>query len=165
MSSWHRVVLRGLLAVAVAAHGSAGLAMAFCAAAQPTGVSIHGADAADSAHAAHSTRADHPAHAVHSMHADRSLQVAHSEHALHSEHAVEPVHATLQATSADADPDTDSGHAKCSACAACCVAAMPATVPRLAAVANAELFTPVPPSMAPVFETGGPERPPRPRGA
>jgi hypothetical protein len=51
----------------------------------------------------------------------------------------------------------------CSVCASCCIAtALPAAIHAFEAKAPAESFAPVRALVAPVFLTGGPERPPRP---
>lgn len=77
--------------------------------------------------------------------------------------SVQPSHESLSDLPVGSESPLDKiAKFKCSACAACCIAtAMPASVYTFDACASTHLQASVPMSMAPVFLTGGPERPPR----
>lgn len=99
----------------------------------------------------------------------------------HGQHQIDGVHhdSEVGSSSSDADlasveesltaplatpdsPLTTFGEFKCSACAACCTAAaIPAAVTTFGASTPTALLTSIRVSRAPVFLTGGPERPPR----
>ena len=71
-----------------------------------------------------------------------------------------------ETSSADAPKESGaqvaSSKAKCSVCASCCVAtALPAAIHDFDAKVASESFAPTLAQAAPVFLTGGPERPPR----
>jgi hypothetical protein len=73
-----------------------------------------------------------------------------------------PCHGHHDAAAVDeAAPTEGDGQAGCGCCAACGLAALPAAAPPLAGTAPATRAGAGPPAGAPVFVTGGPERPPR----
>ncbi len=93
--------------------------------------------------------------AVHARAADLSMASASHHHH----------HRVMSAVAASAKTDTQiaSTEAKCSVCAACCLAtALPVAMRSFDATVPAESFAPVMARVDPVFLTGGPERPPRP---
>ena len=139
MTSSLHVALAGLLALAASLHGNAGAASIGCATPQRVGPSAH------EAHAHHSNPDSNADHA----------SIAAPAHAPHLRDAP-----TTHAPGGDSVGD-NATHSKCSACAACCVAALPSNAAPPAAQAAAESFPPGSSSAEPVFLTGGPDRPPR----
>ncbi|MCE9657960.1 MAG: hypothetical protein K8R60_05330 [Burkholderiales bacterium] len=148
MSIRLRIALICLLAAALPVQGVAAATMGGC----PPG----GRAAASGHHdsAAHS----HPA--MHSHEAADDHVAAPPHEAAHSHDTLDGGASSL---SEDHGAATHGAASKCSVCAVCCVAAAP---PRSVLVfepfPSAEFFAPFMPSVAPVFLTGGPERPPRP---
>lgn len=137
MSFWLRAVLGWLLAAALPMQGVAAATMLHC--------------AQGGTPAAHSGGTDH-AHA-------RELPMASASHHHHHHHDMNAVRAP-----AKTDAQIASTEAKCSVCAACCIAtALPVAIRTFDATMPAESFAPVMARVDPVFLTGGPERPPRPQ--
>jgi hypothetical protein len=132
---WLRAVLGCLLAAALPIQGVAAATMLHCGQGGPGDAPAH-----EGAHA-------RPA----------GMQTTWPSHLGHH-HGIEPA-GVLQG----AGTPIAAAKSGCSACASCCIAtALPAAIHAFDATAPAESFAPSHGLVAPVFLTGGPERPPRP---
>ncbi len=135
MSFWLRTVLSWLLAATLPMQGVAAATMFHC--------------AEGGTPAAHAHAADHP----------RAAETPMAAMSHHHHHAAGQASLPVQT-----DPRFASTPAKCSVCAACCIAtALPVANRGFAAAAPVESFAPVLTRVDPLFLTGGPERPPRPQ--
>ena len=94
-------------------------------------------------------------------HASQGAADGHDEHRSHAQGHHDATEVASDAASVDVPHH--GAKSRCSVCASCCVAAaLPATVRSFEAFPSAEFFAPFMTAVAPVFLTGGPERPPRP---